>query len=166
MAPLPLLIALLTGCGPDPVQDDVAEYHAAMQPLVARNLLLARGFLDIASQVKKNTTDGAGIAARMDAELTPLADLLQQQAAALTPATAQLGDTHAILVHAWTERAGSYHALSSAWASGDPAAFDAARRRNLQAKLEEERYFQSVNAVFAPYGLELDQYPELLATPN
>jgi hypothetical protein len=163
MAPLPLLIALLVGCGQDPMHDDAAAYHAAMQPLVARNLLLARGFLDIASQVRKGETDGARIAVRLDAELTPLADFLQTEASTLKPATAQLGDAHAVLVHAWSERAAAYHALSAAWTAGDPAALEAARQRNLQAKVEEERYFRTVNELFSAYGLELDQYPELIA---
>jgi hypothetical protein len=165
MAPLTLLIAFLAGCGNDPVQQDVEAYHAAVQPLLGRNLTLAQGFLDIASKVKKGETDGPRIAERLTTELAPAADALQAEISTIEPVTPQLGEAHAVLVQAWTDRAGSYHAMADAWARNDPAAFDAARKRNLQSKLDEERYFQTVNTLSQPYGLVLDQYPELVSAP-
>lgn len=166
MAPLTLLIALLAGCGSDPVQQDVATYHGAMEPLLARNLVLAQSFLEIASQVKKGETDAPQIAERMAKELGPTAEALRAEAEKIEPVTPQLGEAHAVLVQAWSDRAVSYRAMGDAWAQNDPAAFDAARKKNLQSKLDEERYFQTVNALSQPYGLVLDQYPELAAAPK
>jgi hypothetical protein len=163
MATLPLLIAFLVGCGSDPVQEDVTAYHAAMQPLLGRNLVLAQAFLDVASKVKKGEADAPRIAERFATELTPTAEALRVEVSAIDPATPQLGDAHAVVVQAWTDRASAYDAMSQAWARNDLAGFDAARKKNLQAKLDEERYFQSVNALSAPYGLELDQYPEIVS---
>ncbi len=163
MAPFALLIAFLAGCGSDPVQADVVAYHDAMQPLLGRNLALARSFLDIASRVKKGETDAPRIAERLTTELVPTADTLKSEAERIEPVTPQLGEAHALLVQAWTERAASYHAMADAWAQNDPAAFDSARKKNLQSKLDEERYFQTVNTLSQPYGLVLDQYPEVAA---
>lgn len=163
MATLPLLIALLTGCGSDPVQEDVTAYHAAMQPILGRNLMLAQAFLDVASKVTKGETDGPRIAERFATELLPTAETLRAEASAVEPATPPLSEAHGVLVKAWTDRAGAYQAMTDAWARNDLAAFEAARKKNLQSKLEEERYFQAVNSLSAPYGLELDQYPEIVS---
>ncbi|MES2638272.1 MAG: hypothetical protein V4850_02275 [Myxococcota bacterium] len=159
MSPLPLLISLLAGCGTDPVQEDVAAYHDAMTPLLAKNLVLAQGFLDVASKVKKGDTDAPQIAERLVSEITPAADQLRAEAEKIEPVTPKLGEAHALLVRAWGDRAASYHAMSDAWAQNDPAAFDLARKKNLQSKLDEETFFQTVNTIAQPYGLLIDQYP-------
>jgi hypothetical protein len=49
--------------------------------------------------------------------------------------------------------------MSDAWAQNDLVAFEAAKNKNLQSKLDEEKYFQKVNALAQPYGLQIDQYP-------
>jgi hypothetical protein len=159
MAPVALLIALLAGCGVDPARHDVETYDAAMKPVLARNLVLARSFLDIASRVKKGETDGPKIAEQMKTDVVPLADEVEASATKIQPTTPALADAHAILVKAWADRAESYHAMSDAWAKGDLAAFDAARKRNVQSKLDEEKYFQAANAVTSAYGVTIEQYP-------
>ncbi len=159
MSPLALLIALVAGCGTDPVQQDVAAYHDAMKPLLAKNLVLAQGFLDVASKVKKGDTDAPQIAERLATQISPTADELRAEAEKIEPVTPQLGEAHAMLVRAWGDRAASYHAMSEAWSRNDPVAFDAARKQNLQSKLDEERYFQTVNGIAQPYGWVIDQYP-------
>ena len=159
MAPTLLLIAFLGGCGPDPVEQDAAAYYAAVTPLFGQNLVIATGFLDIASRVKKGEAPPEVVAVRLGTELTPAADQLKAAVEKIEPVTPALGEAHTILVHAWTDRAAAYHAMNDAWIANDPAAFDAARKKNLQSKLDEERYFQTANAALAPYGLILDQYP-------
>lgn len=159
MAPLLLLIGSLVGCGSDPLQQDVVTYQASVQPLFTRNLVLAQGFLDVASKVKKGETDGPAIAERLSREMTPVADELATAAATIEPRTPQLDAAHAMLVKAWQDRAAAYHAMNDAWAKNDPAAFEAARKRNLQSKLDEERYVQTVNALGTPYGVVIDQFP-------
>lgn len=154
-----LIIALLAGCGSDPVEQDVVAYQAAMQPLLARNLQLAQGFLDVASKVKKAELDGAQIAERMAQQVVPAADALQADAKKIEPATPALADAHAMLVQAWSDRATAYHTMSDAWASGDVGAFDAGKKKNLQSKLDEEKYFTTVNGITGAYGVVLDQYP-------
>lgn len=157
-APL-LLIAWLAACGSDPVETDVVAYQSAMQPLLVRNQAVAQGFLDVASKVKKGEMDGAQIAQKLSTEVSPAADALRDEAAKIAPATPALADAHAVLVQAWSDRASSYHAMSDAWTAGDLAAFDNGKKKNLQSKLDEERYFQTVNQLLRPYDLLLDQYP-------
>ncbi len=154
-----LLISLFVGCGSDPVEQDVATYQAALQPLLAQNLVVAQGFLDVASQIKKGETDAPQIAERLQKELGPLADSLSAAAGKIEPRTPALGEAHAVLVRAWTDRAASYHAMSDAWTANDLAGFENARRKNLQSKLDEEKFFQTVNGLTEPYGLRIDQYP-------
>lgn len=160
-----LLISWLAACGSDPVQEELTAYHDTMQPLLGRNLLLARGFLDVASKVKQGEADAPRIAERLATELTPTADALQAEVSRIEPVTPSLGEAHAVLVKAWTDRASAYHEMSAAWAKNDLPGFESARRKNLQSKLDEERYFQLVNGLVQPYGLALDQYPELVPAP-
>jgi hypothetical protein len=141
------------------MQQDIVAYQGEMQPLLTRNLVLAQDFLDVASKVKKGETDAPQIAERLAKELTPLADDLQAQAQHIEPVTPQLGEAHALLVKAWSDRAASYHAMTDAWNRNDLPAFEAARKKNLQSKLDEEKFFQTVNALGTPYGVVIDQYP-------
>jgi len=159
MSPLALLIALLSGCANDPMEQDINAYHDALTPLLAQNVKIAQGFLDVASKVKKGETDAPRIAERLTTELMPIADELRDGATKIEPVTPQLGEVHALLVQAWSARSASYHAMSDAWAQNDLVAFEAAKNKNLQSKLDEEKYFQKVNALAQPYGFQLDQYP-------
>lgn len=159
MSPPALLIPFLLACGRDPLRQDVEAYGAAMEPVLAKNLVLAQGFLDVASKVKKGETDGLRIAERMDKELVPLADELRADAGKIQPSTPALADAHAMLVKAWEDRSTAYHAMSDAWARNDVPAFDVGRKQNVQSKLDEEKYFQAVNGLTEPYGVVLDQYP-------
>lgn len=159
MAPTFLLIAFLGGCGPDPVEQDAVAYHAAVTPLFSQNLVIATGFLDIASRVKKGEAPPEQVAQRLSTELSPAADQLKAAVEKIEPVTPALGEAHTVLVRAWTDRAAAYHAMNDAWNANDPVAFEAAQKQNLQSKLDEERYFSTANAALAPYGLVLDQYP-------
>jgi hypothetical protein len=159
MAPSFLLIAFLAACGRDPMQQDLVTYQGAIQPLLGKNLTLAQDFLDVASKVKKGETDAPQIAQRLATELTPLADDLKAQAEHIEPVTPQLGEAHTLLVKAWGDRAASYHEMSDAWARNDLPGFEAARKKNLQSKLDEEKFFQTVNVLGQPYSVVIDQYP-------
>lgn len=157
--PLPLLVWLVA-CGADPVEQDVLAYQTAMEPLLARNLVLAQGFLDVASKVKKAEMDGGQIAEKLARDVVPVADALVAEAGSIEPATPALADAHAQLLRAWGDRATAYHGMADAWMASDLAAFDTSRKKNLQSKLDEEKYFQTVNALTGPYGVVLDQYPQ------
>ncbi len=159
MSPHALLIVLLSSCATDPMEQEISAYHDALAPLLAQNVKIAQGFLDVASKVKKGETDAPRIAERLTTELMPIADELRDGAAKIEPVTPQLGEVHTLLVQAWTARSASYHAMSDAWAQNDLVAFEAAKNKNLQSKLDEEKYFQKVNALAQPYGLQIDQYP-------
>lgn len=150
---------LLVSCGGDPAAADIQTYAAAMSSPLEKNQALAQHFLDIASGVKKGETTGEKIADVMVKELVPEADALVAEVSAIQPSTPKLKDAHSGLVKAWTDRSGAYHAMADAWTVGDLAAFDAAQKRNLQSKLDEERYFTEANAIAGEYGLVITQYP-------
>ncbi len=154
-----MLSLFLFSCGGDPVAADVQSYAVAMDAPLQRNQALAQRFLDIASGVKKGETSGEKIAGVLTGELVPEADALVTEIAAIAPSTPKLKDAHSILVKAWTDRSGAYHAMADAWTVGDLPAFDAAQKRNLQSKLDEERYFTHANAIAGEYGLVIAQYP-------
>jgi hypothetical protein len=159
-----LLIAFAVACGPvacgeDPEAVAAAQYAADMQPVLQKNLSLAQAFLTIASKVKTQEVDGGGVAEQLARELQPLAEQLRADAAKVTPASPALADHHARLVQSWAERATAYKEMSTAWASGDVAAFDKARAHTFQSKLDEDTALREVNAWLAPHGVALDQYP-------
>ncbi|MSQ04193.1 MAG: hypothetical protein EXR71_20275 [Myxococcales bacterium] len=156
LSTIAILILACTGGG-DP--DPVAAYVIALEPAMADNAALAQRFLTEASRIKKVETDGAQLAEVIAKELAPKADELARAAAAVSPMDPRLTDPHAVLVKAWADRAWAYGAMRDAWAAGDLIGWDAAVKKNTQSKLDEERYFGDLNALLAPEGLVLRQYP-------
>lgn len=159
LAVLAAAFAFLLACGGSEVSPG-QEYVAALQPVMVENAALAQRFLTEASHIKKKEVDGAALAEVLAKELTPAAEKLSREAAAVEPHDPKLTDTHAVLVKAWADRAAAYAAMRDAWAAGDVAAWDAAVKRNTQAKLDEERYFAEVNGLLAADELVLEQYPQ------
>ncbi len=157
---LPLgALSTLLACGPSDDEVAAQTYAAAMSPVLAENLSLARAHL-VAAAAAQKSNDGAAIAERVHAEYAPAAKALHARAVAATPTEPALADTHGQLVRAWNDRATAYAEIDAAWASRDVDAFDAAVKKNLRAHLEEEAYFNAINAQLAPYGLVLEQYPQ------
>lgn len=150
---------LAVGCGPGEAESDAIAYAAAMESPLRENHLLSERFLDLASKVKKGETDGSAIAEVMARELVPAADALAAKVRGIDPSTPALDDAHAAIVTAWTTRAEAWHAMAAAWTDNDPVAYDAAVKRNLQGKLDEERYFTEVNAVVGELGVVVRQFP-------
>ena len=151
-----LILACAGGGEPDPA----AAYVSALEPAMVENAALAQRFLTEASRIKKKETDGAQLAEVIAKELGPKADELSRAAGAVSPLDPRLTEPHAVLVKAWADRAAAYTAMRDAWAAGDLIAWDAAVKKNTQSKLDEERYFTDINAVLAPEGLTLRQYPQ------
>lgn len=158
MAPTLLLIASLLGCG-DPTESAVVDYQRAMAPVLQKNAMLGKEFMTLASQIKSGAMDAAGTAERFKATAIPNAKELATQVAAVSPADPALAAEHQKLVAAWTRRAESYAAMASALETGDASAFDAAQARELQVRLDEQAWQQSVNAIASPYGIHLSLYP-------
>lgn len=158
LLPLGALTALLA-CGPSDDEVAAQTYATTMTPVLAENLTLARAHL-VAAAAAQKSNDGAAIAERVHAEYAPAAKSLHARAVAATPTEPTLAETHGQLVRAWNDRATAYAELDAAWASRDVNAFDAAVKKNLRAHLEEEAYFNAINAQLAPYGLHLEQYPQ------
>jgi hypothetical protein len=153
------LASTVTACGDDPATTAARGYADEVNAAFADNLALSQTFLDLASKLKRGESDGAAVAALMTQDLLPRAQKLEAAAGRIQPADPALGDLHAKLRHAWSERAAAYAAMADAWAANDVAAFDAARKRNLQSKVEEEAFVREANAWLAPHGTALDQFP-------
>ncbi len=162
MRPLARIAALalfILACAGGGEVEPAQAYVTALQPVMTENAALAQRFLTEASRIKKQETDGAALAELLAKELSPAADKLARDAAAVEPNDPRITDAHALLVKAWADRAAAYAAMRDAWAAGDVAAWDAAVKKNTQAKLDEESYFATINALLAPDELVLEQYP-------
>lgn len=159
MAPGLLLIPLLAGCVLDEQRADVESYRTAMQPVLQKNAILAQEFLEVASRVKRGELDGAASAERFTRNAVPLAQEISTKVAAVHPKTEALRASHDLIVKAWSNRAIAYRDLSTSWQAGDTSAFDAARARDVQVRLDEAAYMASVNGVTNRYGVLIDLYP-------
>ncbi len=159
MAPGILLISMLAGCVLDQQRADVETYRTSMQPVLQKNAVLAQEFLEVASRVKRGEMDGVTGSERFARNAVPLAQEISTKVAAVHPKTEALKSAHEVLVKAWSNRAIAYRDLATAWQSGDPDAFDAARARDVQVRIDEEGYVTSVNAVTNRYGVLIDLYP-------
>ncbi len=160
LATIILCILWILACTGGGEPHPAAAYVAALEPAMVDNAALAQRFLTEASRIKKKETDGAQLAEVIAKELAPKAEELSRAAGAVSPLDPRLTVTHAVLVKAWADRAAAYGAMRDAWAAGDLIGWDAAVKKNTQSKLDEERYFTDVNALLAPEGLVLRQYPQ------
>ncbi len=159
MSPGLLLIPLLTACALDNTRADVESYRTSMQPVLQKNAILAQEFLEVASRVKRGEVDGQTSSERFARSAVPLAQEISTKVSAVHPKTEALKTSHEQLVKAWSNRAIAYRDLATAWQAGDPAAFDAARARDVQVRLDEESYVASVNVITNRYGVLIDLYP-------
>lgn len=159
MRPGLLLIVLTAGCALDAEGNDVRAYREQMLPVLQKNALLAQEFLDVASKAKKGELDGSGSADRFRRNAVPLAQEIAARVASIDPKTDALQASHDQIVKAWSNRATAYRDLATAWQAGDAVAYDGARAREVQVRLDEEAYMASVNAVTAPHGVVIDLYP-------
>jgi hypothetical protein len=154
-----LLAGLLAGCGGgDPLEQDIAEYHARISPTLPQNLSMAKEFLDLTTQLKADKIGADEVAARWEQQIIPQADTLKDEVAAIQPDTAELQELHSQLVYSWTERAEAYHQMHEAFKSNNNDKFKKAIDRNLKAKLTEEQYFNQINVLILPYGVQLSPY--------
>lgn len=154
----PLLAIFLAGCGAGSHAASEA-YATEMAPLFQKNLALGSEFLDVASLLKQQQVDAAGVAARFNQTAVPLAKELATRAGEVKPGDEKLASAHATLVEAWTTRATAYQHVGEAWTKGDRAALDAAREEALKARTLEQTYLDSVNAYTHPAGVDIQLYP-------
>lgn len=159
MRRLAAIVFFILACAGGPEAEGAEAYVAAMEPALVENSALAQRFLTEASRIKKKETDGSRLAEALSKELAPQADRLAKAVAAVQPDDPKLKDAHARVVKAWSDRAEAYAGLRDAWTHGDLVAWDAAMKKNTQAKLDEEAYFTDVNVYLAEYQLAVEQYP-------
>lgn len=155
---LSLQLALF-GCGPDVKEVATTAYVATMTPILAQNTTLSRTYLSMAAKIKKNELSTAQIAKRFGERLLPQAQALATAVSEVEPVPSTLNEVHIGLERAWRNRAKAYGQMHKAWTAGDLAMFNGAARDHATVNRAEERYFESVNTLLAPYGLTLAQYP-------
>jgi hypothetical protein len=151
------LFAVLAACRQDAAKEAAESYAHAMAPLLADDDALARSQVALAEGTTSGRLSADDVAKRYDEELVPTAGGLRDRAKAidLDEALPALGPPHAILVESWTARADAYLAILQAYRADDLATFDAATKKSLDAKADEERYFEDVGKVLAEHGVTL-----------
>lgn len=157
MSLLAPLLALLACADPD--RKAAEAYVAAVQPIFVDNMALNRQFVEVATEVKRNTASPRAIGLRFEQSLVPGAVELRDRVLAITPEQPELAALHQGLGLAWTARVDAWTGVHKAWQDADLAAFDAAVQRNIEVKTAEERYIVELNAWLAPHELSLRQFP-------
>ncbi len=155
-----LALAGLIACS-DPVADEVAAYHAAMDPLMAENTRLASQFLVLAKAVHKDEQGMDGVVQQLETQVIPQARDLQAGIAGVDPGLEELQDIHQQAVTAWTLQAEAYNEMVGAFQSNDPQAFASGQKKLGQAKVTIESYVKQANRLLEPYGYHLDEFPPL-----
>ena len=155
-----LTLASLIACS-DPVADEVAAYHAAMDPLMAENTRLASQFLVLAKAVHKDQQSMDGVVQQIETQVIPAAMELQVGINGVQPTIEELDDIHQQAVTAWSLQAQAYEDMATAYKGNDPAAFAAGQKKLGQAKVTIESYVKQVNRLLEPYGYHLDEFPPL-----
>ena len=152
-----VLFTALAACAPDSATKAAEAYAHSMAPLLADDDELARKQVALAQGTTSGKLTAPDVAERYNRELVPEAGALRDRAKAIEPDAAlpDLQAPHALLVQAWSDRAGAYLALLQAYRANDMAAFDAAAKKNLDAKAAEEQYFDDVEKVLAAHGATL-----------
>ena len=152
-----VLFIALTACATDSATKAAEAYAHSMAPLLADDDALARKQVALAEGTTSGQLGALDVADRYNRELVPEAGALRDRAKAIEPDAAlpELQAPHALLVQAWTDRAAAYLAILQAYRAGDLTAFDAAAKKNLDAKATEEQYFDDVEKVLAAHGASL-----------
>lgn len=151
-------LLLTIGCRQDPMARELQGYQMRVDPIFVINLDLANRFEEIELKLKQKQIDANTAAAQLQGQLLPAAESLQVAVSAIQPAEPALQDAHQLLVSAWSHRAAAWRALSVAWAAGDGAGFDAALQKDLDARLEEEKYIRTINTLAEPWAIVFDPY--------
>lgn len=164
MATLPRLPALmllaLTACN-DPVAQEMAAYHEAMDPIMTENTRLASQFLVLAQEVLKDKQGTDRVVGRLETEVVPAANAVKTGIEAVEPGLEELADVHQQAINAWTLQAQAYHDMVSAYKNNDPQGFQSGQKKLGQAKVTIENYVKEVNRLLEPYGYHLDEFPPL-----
>jgi len=152
-----VLFIALTACATDSATKAADAYAHSMAPLLADDDALARKQIALAEGTTSGKLAAADVAERYNRELVPEAGALRDRAKAIEPDAAlpDLQAPHALLIQAWSDRAAAYLAILQAYRAGDVATFDAAAKKNMDAKAAEEQYFDDVEKVLAAHGATL-----------
>lgn len=155
---LPLLL-LMSGCNLlNTERREAASYAAQLDPLLQENSLLADQVLGTAASVYNGTARPPEVKEKWSQDIVPLARHLADQAAVLRPPDAWLA-SHEELVGTWTERQAAYVDIEEAMIKGDRELWESARKASDDAKLREEKWFQTTNARLSSFRLSIDQFP-------
>ncbi len=153
-----LLPMLLLSCG-DPMADEIASYHAAMDPLMRQNTRLANKYLALAKAIHKEKSDSDQIVERIETEIIPLANQLKESMANIQTSSQQLTGLHQKAVAAWSNQAQAYRDLVAAYHGNDLESFNKAHGKVGEAKVMAEAYVREINNLMEPYGYHLDEFP-------
>jgi len=154
-----LVPALLASCfQPDAATVAATDYFERLRPLLHENGLLAERVLFQAARVYNEGDKVPPLAPDWTGDVVPLAEHLHHQASFVTAPDAY-AEQHAKLVDLWGRRALVYRQIGEAVFTADLATFTEARKKADELQLEEERWFDHLNAAIAPLGLMVDPYP-------
>jgi electron transfer flavoprotein alpha subunit len=152
-----VLFTALAACNQDAATEAAESYAHAMAPLLADDDALARSQVALAAGTTSGRLSAQDIAARYDTELVPAAGALRDRAKAIEvdAALPDLAAPHALLVQSWSDRADAYLAILQAYRADDLSAFDAAAKKDLDAKAGAEQYFEDVDKILGAHGATL-----------
>ena len=154
-----LVLGVVVSCGGDPIAGAAADYHGRMLPVLLRNQELAQEFVNMATRVRTNELTVEETVEIWQGRIIPLADGLKNDAAAIVTGEPTLDAHHQQLLTAWIARSEAYRSMLKAFRDHDKEAFANARKNNVDAKMAEEAFFNSINNTLRPHGYWLDQFP-------
>lgn len=148
-----IVLAMLTGCGSDPVKDDLTNYITKQMPAATElGKSITSGFNSVAAA---NYIDDKTMLLKLKDEVIPNSNKLIETAKAITSKTKELGAIHEKYVAAITKQNSGFTMLQTALEKSDA---DMAKKANdllIEADTQSKNYVAEVNAFAKEHGMEI-----------
>lgn len=158
MTVLPLLVALVACTDNSPEAQATRTWVHDLQPILLENTRLAEHVLWTAADLHDTRAEPETARQVWAEAVVPTARQLTFQLEVIH-APDPWATRQTSLEQIWGERATAYEEVQTALESGDRKQWQVGRERSMNAKLREEKWFDTINQELAPYHVTLDQYP-------
>ena len=164
----PLLLALATGCEPDPVATDLDSWYYGLSAVLVENTSLAVKVQDFAASVMESRRAGKlspeKVAGHYEDEILPLARTVTEHSDGVRPQTEEFQLMHDGLAEVWNGRVEAYSAVVAGWKDADLEAISEASARCEELRIEESLWFEQTNPLLAERGYRFEQFPRTVPT--
>jgi hypothetical protein len=164
----PLVLALATGCEPDPVATDLDSWYYGLSAVLVENTSLAVKVQDFAASVMESRRSGKlspeKVAEHYEDEILPLARTVAEHADDVRPQTEEFQVMHDGLAVVWSGRVDAYSAVVSGWEDANVDGITEAATKCEELRIAEAMWFEQTNPLLKERGYRFEQFPRSVPT--